>query len=434
MIWSKSASSAPDDWVVRFTVGDDWRWDRLLLPYDLRGTEAHAWALAQIGLLTGDEHAQIAEALEAIGRDAEAGEVTVNPEDEDCHTVIERELTERLGDLGKKIHAGRSRNDQVLVALRLWMRDGLDAVAQKVKQTAEALIGLAGENGDAVMPAYTHMQRAMPTTAGLWAAAYAELLLDDLDGLQFAREQANASPWGSAAGYGVPHLPFDRDGVAERLGFARVQRHVPAVQLSRGKMEAAAVHALVQAGLTANRLASDLVLFATGEFAFVKLPAAHTTGSSIMPQKRNPDVLELARATYHRLTSELHLLLTLPANLPGGYHRDLQLTKEATMRAVIASQDLMSALAAVLPGVDWQPLAMRAALSPDLFATAEALERVGAGTAFRDAYREVGTHLGDLSVPPEADALASYPTPGTPGRVDVDALRQRLSLADGTAA
>ena len=424
MIWSKSASSAPDDWVVRFTVGDDWRWDRLLLPYDLRGTEAHAWALAQIGLLTGDEHAQIAEALEAIGRDAEAGEVTVNPEDEDCHTVIERELTERLGDLGKKIHAGRSRNDQVLVALRLWMRDGLDAVAQKVKQTAEALIGLAGENGDAVMPAYTHMQRAMPTTAGLWAAAYAELLLDDLDGLQFAREQANASPWGSAAGYGVPHLAFDRDGVAERLGFARVQRHVPAVQLSRGKMEAAAVHALVQAGLTANRLASDLVLFATGEFAFVKLPAAHTTGSSIMPQKRNPDVLELARATYHRLTSELHLLLTLPANLPGGYHRDLQLTKEAAMRSIMLSADLFSALAAGLPALQFDRERMRAALTPDLFATDEALRRTAAGTPFRDAYREVAAALGTVEVP--ADPLAPYATAGTPGHVDVEGLHERL--------
>jgi argininosuccinate lyase len=425
MIWSKSASSAPDDWVLRFTVGDDWRWDRLLLPYDLRGTEAHAWALAQIGLLTENEHARIAEALEAIAKDAESGAVTVDPEDEDCHTVIERELTERLGDLGKKIHAGRSRNDQVLVALRLWMRDGLDAVIARIEQTADALIRLAEANGDAVMPAYTHLQRAMPTTAALWAAAYAELLLDDLDGLRFARAQANTSPWGSAAGYGVPHLHFDRDGVAERLGFERVQRHVPAVQLSRGKLEAAVVHALVQVGLTANRLASDLVLFATGEFAFVKLPAAHTTGSSIMPQKRNPDVLELARATYHRLTSELHLLLTLPANLPGGYHRDLQLTKEAAMRSLMLSADLFSALAAGLPALQFDRERMRAALTPDLFATDEALRRTAAGTPFRDAYREVAAELGSIAVPD--DPLAPYATPGTPGHADTDGLRERLA-------
>ncbi len=277
------------------------------------------------------------------------------------------------------------------------------------------------------MPGYTHLQRAMPTTAGLWAAGYAELLLDDLAGLTEAGARGNVSPWGSAAGYGVPSLALPRREVAERLGFARVQENVTAVQLSRGKAEGAIVHALVQMGLTANRLASDLVLFATAEFGFVTLPHEYTTGSSIMPQKRNPDVLELARATVHRLTAELHLLLTLPANLPGGYHRDLQLTKEATMRAVLAAQDLLTALAAVLPGVQWQPQAMRAALSPDLFATAEALGRVASGVAFRDAYREVGTHLDALSVPPEAEALSAYVTPGTPGRVDAEALRQRLA-------
>ena len=425
MIWSKSAASAPDDWVLRFTVGDDWRWDRLLLPYDLKGTEAHAWALVQAGILTWDEHAQVAGALDDIANDAESGAVTVHPEDEDCHTVIERELTSRLGEAGKKIHAGRSRNDQVLVALRLWMRDGLGAVIERVAQTAEALIGLAESNQTAVMPAYTHLQRAMPTTAGLWAAAYAELLLGDLDGLRFARRQANTSPWGSAAGYGVPHLDLDRDGVAERLGFETVQRHVPAVQLSRGKLEGAVVHALVQAGLTVNRLASDLVLFATGEFAFVKLPAAHTTGSSIMPQKRNPDVLELARATVHRLTSELHLLLTLPANLPGGYHRDLQLTKEAAMRSILLSADLFAALAAGLPTLAFDHERMRAALTPDLFATDEALRLTAAGLPFRDAYRQVGAALESVEIP--ADPLAPYATPGTPGHAQTDALRERLA-------
>jgi argininosuccinate lyase len=173
-------------------------------------------------------------------------------------------------------------------------------------------------------------------------------------------------------------------------------------------------------------MASDLVLFATSEFGFVTLPAEYTTGSSIMPQKRNPDVLELARGTVHRLTAELHLLLTLPANLTGGYHRDLQLTKEATMRAVGAAQDLMTAVAAVLPGVTWQPERMHVALSPDLFATAEALRLVEDGTPFRDAYREIGTNLDKLSVPPEADALAAYHSAGTPGRVSADSLRARL--------
>ena len=427
-IWHKG--TAADDWVTRFTVGEDWRWDTVLLPYDLEGTRAHAWALAHVGVLTADEEAEVGAALDAIRAGWERGEIVVRPEDEDMHTVIERELTERLGDAGKKIHAGRSRNDQVLTALRLWLRDALGTVAGGVEEVANALLNHAEQGGDLLMPGYTHGQRAMPTTVAVWAAGFADLLVDDLAALAAARRAANTSPWGSAAGYGVPVLDLPRAAVAERLGFGRVQE-VAAVQLSRGKLEGAVVHALVQVGLTLNRLASDLALFATAEFGFVRLPVEHTTGSSIMPQKRNPDVLELARATVHRLAAELHVLLTLPAGLPGGYHRDLQLTKEATMRAVGAAQDLVSAAAAVLPGVSWQADRMRAALSPDLFATAEALRRVRAGVAFRDAYRDVGTHLDDLTVPTPDDALAAYTSSGTPGNVDLPALRQRVREAIG---
>jgi argininosuccinate lyase len=423
-IWHKG--TAAEDWVTRFTVGEDWRWDTILLPYDIEGTRAHAWALAQIGVLSDAEVDEIGRALDDVRAGWEAGEITVTPADEDMHTVIERELTARLGAAGKKIHAGRSRNDQVLVALRLWLRDALAGIAASAAQAVEALADHAERGADLLMPGYTHLQRAMPTTAALWAAGYADLLLDDLAGLAEARDRANVSPWGSAAGYGVPTLDLPRRAVAERLGFERAQEVVTAVQLSRGKTEGAVVHALVQMGLTVNRLASDLVLFSTAEFGFVTLPAEHTTGSSIMPQKRNPDVLELARAAVHRLTAELHLLLTLPANLPGGYHRDLQLTKEATMRAVLAARDLAAAVAAVLPGVAWQPERMRAALSPDLFATAEALRLVEDGTPFRDAYRQVGTNLGALAVPSDADALAAYRSAGTPGRVSADSLRARL--------
>jgi argininosuccinate lyase len=427
-IWHKG--SAAEDWVTRFTVGEDWRWDTVLLPYDLEGTRAHAWALGEVGVLTEAERAEVSDALDAIRAAWEAGDVVVRPEDEDMHTVIERELTARLGDAGKKIHAGRSRNDQVLTALRLWLRDALAEIADGARGVGGALLDHAEAGQSLLMPGYTHGQRAMPTTVAVWAAGYADLLMDDLDGLGAAADGANASPWGSAAGYGVPVLDLPRDAVAERLGFDRTQA-IAAVQLSRGKMEAAVVHALVQLGLTLNRLASDLALFATSEFGFVALPVEHTTGSSIMPQKRNPDVLELARATAHRLTAELHLLLTLPANLPGGYHRDLQLTKEALMRAVGAARDLVTAVGAVLPGVEWKADRMRAALSPDLFATAEALRRVEAGTPFRDAYRDVGTHLDRLDVPAEADALAAYTSSGTPGNVDVEALRQRLAGAGG---
>jgi argininosuccinate lyase len=428
-LWEKG--TAAESWVTRFTVGDDWRWDTRLLPYDAEGTRAHAAALASIGLLTEEEEAAIGAVLDEIQADAHAGRLAVTVEDEDGHTVIERVLTERLGDVGKKIHAGRSRNDQVLVALRLWLRDALAAVADEAARTADALVDVAEARDGLLMPGYTHFQRAMPSTVGLWAAGYAELLADDLVGLAEARDRANASPWGSAAGYGVPHLDLPREAVAERLGFAGVQTHVTAVQLSRGKTEAAVVHALVQMGLTANRLASDLVLFSTAEFGFVALPEAYTTGSSIMPQKRNPDVLELARATVHRLTAELHLLLTLPANLPSGYHRDLQLTKEAVMRAALAALDLFTALRHVVPGLRFRERRLAAALSPDLFATADALRRVGAGTPFREAYRQAAADVDRLETPPDAEALAAYVTPGTPGRVQVPQLRSALAAARG---
>ena len=426
-LWQKG--TAADDWVTRFTVGDDPLWDTRLLPYDAAGTRAHAAALLSIGLLTAAEDAAIAAVLDDIQAEALAGRLAVRVEDEDCHTVIERLLTERLGHVGKKIHAGRSRNDQVLVALRLWLRDALAAVAAEAAGAADALVAIAEAQDGRLMPGYTHFQRAMPTTVGLWAAGYAELLADDLVGLAEARDRANVSPWGSAAGYGVPHLNLPREAYAEALGFRGVQTHVSAAQLSRGKLEAAVVHALVQLGLTANRLASDLVQFASAEVGFVSLPAEYTTGSSIMPQKRNPDVLELARASVHRLTAELHLLLTLPANLPSGYHRDLQLTKEAAMRATLAALDLMTAVRHVLPGLRFVPERLDAALSPDLFATADALRRVHAGTPFRDAYRAAAADLDALETPPAAEALAAYVTPGTPGNVQPEALRDALAAA-----
>ena len=426
-LWEKG--TAAEDWVTRFTVGEDWRWDTLLLPYDVEGTRAHAWALSDIGVLTEDEFEEISNALDAIRDEALAGALTVTVEDEDCHTVIERELTARLGEVGKKIHAGRSRNDQVLVALRLWLRDALASVASEAAAATEALVSLAEAQDDVLMPGYTHLQRAMPSTVGLWAAGFAELFVDDLVGLAEARDRTNVSPWGSAAGYGVPSLNLPCTAVADRLGFDGVQTHVTSVQLSRGKREAAVVHALVQLAATANRLASDLVLFNTAEFGFVTLPVEHTTGSSIMPQKRNPDVLELARATYHRLTAELHLLLGLPANLPSGYHRDLQLTKEAVMRAVLTSRDLFLALRHVLPGLRFNAETTTAALSPDLFATAEALDRVRAGTPFREAYQAVGLDLDSLTTPRAKDALAAYDSPGSPGQVQADALRAALANA-----
>jgi argininosuccinate lyase len=427
-LWDKGAPAA--EWVQAFTAGDDARWDTLLLPHDAEGTRAHAWALRQMGLLTLQEETAIGAVLDEVIDDARAGLLVVGPDHEDAHSVIETILTDRLGEAGRKIHAGRSRNDQVLVALRLWLRRELEAVSTAAARATATLIDLAEVGDELLMPGYTHLQRAMPTTAGLWAAGFAELLTDDLRGLGHARDRVNVSPWGSAAGFGVPHLDLPRDAVAARLGFASVQRHVTAVQLSRGKLEAAVVHALSQFTLTANRLASDLVLFATSEFGFVALAHEHTTGSSIMPQKRNPDVLELVRATHHRVAAELQLLLTLPAGLPSGYHRDLQLTKESVMRSTISTRRVLEVLAEVLPSIRWNAERMAAETTPELFATAHAIRRVSEGTPFRDAYREIAATIDDgISSPSPADALGAYRTPGTPGNVDIPALRRALAAA-----
>lgn len=314
MLWDKGQSVAA--WVQRFTVGEDYRWDTLLLPYDIEGTRAHAAGLHRIGILSDEEFQAVSEALDALKAEVAAGRVVVRPEDEDAHTVIETFLTERLGDTGKKIHTGRSRNDQVLAAIRLFLKDGLREAGRQVARLVEHLCELGAAYNDALMPGYTHLQQAMPSTAGLWALGYAELLLSDLAALRHAYDQVDVSPLGSAAGYGVPFLELPREEVAQQLGFRTLQLHVTAVQLSRGKLELHAAHALVQVGATLNRMASDLVLFNSQEFGFVELPPEFCTGSSIMPQKQNPDVPELVRAGYHRLLAEMNVLLTLPANLP----------------------------------------------------------------------------------------------------------------------
>ncbi len=426
-IWDKGKRAA--DWVTRFTVGDDPRWDTLLLPYDCIASEAHAWGLAEIGVLTREEHAAVAAELTRIREAHARGEVVVTTADEDCHTVIERLLTEALGETGRKIHAGRSRNDQVLVAIRLFLRDRLVAVGKKATRLGELLCALANDGEDVVMPGYTHMQRAMPSTVALWALGYAELLAGDVTTVGEAAVRIDKSPLGSAAGYGVPYLDLPREEVARRLGFRDVQWHATAVQLSRGKFEAQVVHALVQVASTINRLASDLVLFSTAEFGFVHLPEEYTTGSSIMPQKRNPDVLELARAVLHRLAAEWQVLVTTPANLMSGYHRDLQPTKAAVMGSVLLAEDLVDAMVAMLGGIEFDEARLRAATSAELYATAAALRRVAGGEPFRDAYRAAASDPKAWTAEAKRPVHETYRTPGAPGRTDPGAVLTRLKRA-----
>ena len=422
-LWQNDGTTT-DDWVTRYTVGDDYKWDRRLLPYDVQATRAHVWGLHHIDVLSAAEYDQINEALDALLAAFEAGEVTVTPEDEDSHTVIEHYVTEQVGDAGRKMHTGRSRNDQVLAALRLYLRDALTSIGQQVVDLGEALCDVADRHEDTLIPGYTHLQRAMPSTVALWALGYAETLADDLDALRQARHTINVSPLGSAAGYGVPVLDLPREAVADRLGFRAVQTHAPAVQLARGKHEMAVAHACTQVGATCNRLASDLVLYATAEFDFVELPPEHCTGSSIMPQKQNPDVLELARAYHHRLAAELQALATGPSNLPGGYHRDLQLTKGAVMRSLQITSDTLQALHEVVQAVRFKAEQTEAACTPGLLATYRALRRVDEGVPFRTAYRDAGVGEGEPLAPEVI--LSAYATPGSPGQERPEEVRERL--------
>jgi argininosuccinate lyase len=426
-LWKKSKQA--DAWVTRFTVGEDYRWDTLLLPYDVQATRAHAWGLTHIGILTKKEFKAVSDALD----DLLAKQLVLHPEDEDSHTVIEQYLTDELGETGKKIHTGRSRNDQVLAALRMYLREALWAASDTASESVHVLCGWGAEFDRTLMPGYTHMQPAMPTTVGLWAMGFAELLVGDLERLRETIRRINVSPLGSAAGYGVPYLKLPRDEIARRLGFTGIQDHVTSVQLSRGKLELDVVHALVQLTGTFNRLASDLVLFNTAEFGFVQLPAEHCTGSSIMPQKQNPDVLELVRASYHRIAAEMQLLASLPANLSSGYHRDLQLTKEAVMRAVRTATDVTDAVAAVLRGVTFDEVRMKEATRSELFATARALELVRDGASFRDAYRRAAEEVDQISRPEVDDVLSTYYVDGYPGRCRPDEILKRLARIEGPA-
>lgn len=434
-IWQKEAHGGAADWVTRFTVGDDPHWDMMLMPYDAAASLAHAAGLHRIGVLSTADFDALQDALGRFGDAIENGQVSISVEDEDCHTVIERFLIEETGDAGRKIHTGRSRNDQVLAALRLWLRQHVGDVMDVVADLAERLADLADDHTDTFLPGYTHTQRAMPSSVGAWALGYAECLVDDLTILRQARDLNNASPLGAAAGYGVPHLDLDRAGVAADLGFHRVQEQVTAVQLSRGKFEMAVVHGLVQAAATINRLASDIVLYCSAEFGFVRLDEELTTGSSIMPQKKNPDIAELARTIVHRIAAEMHVLLTVPANLPSGYHRDLQVTKASVMRSVLMMLDLCQAASGLVGGMSFDSERLKAARGSELFATAAAFQQVKEGTPFREAYRDVASKPDSWEAQSARSLSDVYTTPGNPGKTDSEGLRRRIDgLRPGTGS
>lgn len=382
-----------DPRIERFTVGTDHLLDSRLVPYDCLGSIAHARMLGKVGLLDGPDVEKLVQALQDLLTISREGQFTIRPDQEDCHTAIEQWLVDRLGDVGKRIHLGRSRNDQVLTALRLYYKGSLQALRKEVQGLAQTVRNFAGRHQQTGMPGFTHMRKAMPSTVAIWAGALADSLSDDDVLLVAALKLVDQSPLGSGAGYGVP-LPLDLAMTARELGFAKVQENPVYVQWSRGKFEAAMVHAIGQVLLDLNRVATDLVYYSMPEFGYFELPPEMCTGSSIMPQKQNPDVLELVRARYHMVVACESQLRATVANMPHGYHRDLQLTKEPTFRAIDAAGETVAIMDLVFQGLKVNRGALKAAMTSELYATERAYKLVTEeGMTFRDAYIQVKEEL-----------------------------------------
>ncbi len=385
-LWAKGGELNKD--IESFTVGDDYILDRRLVKHDCAASIAHAKALRKAGLLTAKELSNITAGLKAIAALDAKGKFVIKREDEDCHTAIENWLTARCGEAGKKVHTGRSRNDQVLTALRLYEREALGELKSRLAAFSAAASALAKKQGRLPMPGYTHTRRAMPTTVGTWIGCFAAAAADDARLADALIKIMDQSPLGSAAGFGVPVLNIDKAYSAKLMGFSKAIENPIYAQFTRSKFEPAVMHLCSQIMLTLNKLASDLVLFSTPEFGFLTLPGAFCTGSSIMPQKKNPDVLELVRGKYHVVLGEEFKALSLAGNLISGYNRDAQLAKGplfACLDIALASLNIMATVVAGLK-LDKE----RCVPAPELFATEEAYKLVKRGVPFRDAYRRVG--------------------------------------------
>ncbi len=391
-LWDKGLPL--DERVLRYTAGEDHRLDARLVEYDVRGSSAHARMLAKQGLISEDDAEAICSGLVELQKAYERGEWQIELADEDVHTALESRLTANIGEPGAKLHLGRSRNDQVLTALRLYLSDAADELAARVRGLRDAISGLVDRQGELRIPGYTHMQQAMPSSVALWCGAFDEAFADAAEGLEGAKRRIRKNPLGSAAGYGTPGLPLDRAMTTELLQFESTQDPVTAVQLSRGKAESGLLFEIALLMQDLGRMASDLLLFYTQEFAYVGLANDVTTGSSIMPQKRNPDVLELVRAASATSMACLDESLMITAKLPSGYQRDLQRLKPPLFRGIDLCIESVDIMAHLVGSLEFRGDNVR--LDEGIFATEEAYRLVvEEGLPFRDAYRRVAQKFGD---------------------------------------
>ena len=418
--------------VLAFTAGRDVELDCALIEVDCLGTAAHVTMLSRMPvrprLFSDGERRRVVKILAEIVALAQRGKFEISMEDQDVHLAVERHLTARLGELGKKVHTGRSRNDQVATDLRLFAKQQLLATVSEAAGLVDALTGFAQRHAADPMVGRTHMQPAMPSSVGLWASAFAESLLDDIALLINAYDLNDQCPLGSAASYGVP-LPLDRQLVSDLLGFGRPVHNVLYANNARGKMESIILHAMTQAMLSLSRLAQDLILFSMPEFGYFTLPDEFCTGSSIMPQKKNPDVLELMRAKAAMVMAYTNAVQEMVKASPSGYNRDLQEAKGPFMEGIAVTRASLRIMSRWLPRVKVNRDALLKGFTPDVFATDHALELVAQGTPFRDAYHQVKKGLQELAGKNPYQAIAKKTHLGATAGIDFELLERRCESA-----
>ena len=420
-LWQKGATA--HEKVDSFTVGKDREYDLVLAQYDCEASMAHAKMLGAIGLITTAEAQQLCKVLEALKEDAEKGIFTIENEFEDMHSKIEHVLTEKLGDLGKKIHTARSRNDQVLVAMHLYLKQELTEIKTQVIAIFDLLLELAEKHQDELIPGYTHLQVAMPSSIGMWLSAYAESLVDDLYFWEAAFKIADQNPLGSAAGYGSA-FPIDRELTTKLMAFKQLKVNAVASQMSRGKLEKSTAMALSSIGSSLSKMCMDICLYMGQDFDFISFPADLTTGSSIMPHKKNPDLFELVRGKCNSLQGLPNQLALLTTNLPSGYHRELQLAKGPIIDAVQELKSCLDILLFSLPQLKVSQNTTDQKKYDYLFSVDTLNADVIAGKPFRDAYRELGEAIENGTYVPNRNLKHTHV--GSVGNLGLDLIKAKM--------
>jgi len=419
-LWQKETPT--NQKIDHFTVGKDREYDLVLAPYDCIASKAHARMLGKIGLLSTLETEQLVKELDAIQKTAEEGSFTIEEEFEDMHSKIEFLLTKKLGDTGKKIHTARSRNDQVLVALQLFLKGALSEIKIQALELFDQLLQLSEKHQDKLMPGYTHMQVAMPSSFGLWFSAYAESLIDDVSFLNTAQQLTDQNPLGSAAGFGSS-FPIDRDQTTKELGFKTLKYNVVAAQMGRGKIEKTTATALGMLASTISKFAMDLCLYMGQDYNFIRFPEALTTGSSIMPHKKNPDVFELIRGKCNLVQGLPHQLALLSSNLPSGYHREMQLAKGPIIEAIQEIKSCLEMMCFSLKSIEVLDQSHNEKYEY-MYSVDTLNEWVKEGMPFREAYQKMGKLIAEGSFIPNKSLNHTHI--GSIGNLQLDAIRAKM--------